>query len=130
MIFAAIPWLLTQARASIIGALGDPFLRVIVCAFALLMGGYALKGYWQSGMVAKTDIEAATQAARTDALATRAVIEQQRDASEQADAAALLAQAAKMEHTRNEWQTSADTTAVLIPADDGWLRGKTGGRSH
>jgi hypothetical protein len=128
MIFAAIPYLLTQARALFIAALGDPLMRTLIIAFALLMGLYALKAHWQAGLVPRAEIEAATHAAQTDATATRAVIEQQRTASEQADAAALARQAAEMERARNAWKTSSDP--VVLPAGDGWLRVKAGSGGH
>jgi hypothetical protein len=127
MIFAAIPYLVIQARAAIIGALADPLLRSLVMAFALMMGFYALKAYWQAGLVPRADIEAATQTAQTDAIATRAVIEQQHTVSEQADAEALARQAADMERARDAWKTSADP--VVLSAGNGWLcRKANGGR--
>ena len=127
MIFAAIPYLLTQGRALVTGALGDPLMRTLIVAFALLMGLYALKAHWQAGLVPRADIEAATTAAQTDALATRAIIEQQRTASEQADAEAIASQAAEMERARNEWKTTADP--VVLSAGNGWLcRKASGGR--
>jgi hypothetical protein len=125
MIFAAIPYLITQARALLIGALGDPLMRTLMVAFALLMGLYALKAHWQAGLVPRADIEAATSAAQTDATATRAVIEQQRTASEQADAAAIARQAAEMERARDAWKTTADP--VVLNAGNGWLCRKTSG---
>lgn len=125
MIFAAIPYLLTQARALLIGALGDPLVRTLAMAFALLMGGYALKAYWQAGLVSRAAIEQTTQAAQTDATATRAIIQQQRDASEQADAVALDRQATEMERARNAWKTTADP--VVLSAGNGWLCRKTSG---
>lgn len=129
MIFAAIPYLLAQGRAMITGALGDPIVRYLIIGLALIVAMFALKAHWQAGMVARADIEAATQAAQTDATATRAIIQQQRDASEQADAATLNQWAAQMEKVRDASETP-NHDPVVLAGSDGWLRGKTGGDSR
>ena len=126
MIFAAIPYFLAQGRALIASALGDPIMRYLIIGLALIVASFALKAHWQAGMVPKADIEAATQAAQTDAIATRAIIQQQRDASEQADNAELKQWAAQMEQARDASETP-NHDPVVLTAGDGWLRGKAGG---
>ena len=123
-----IAYALIQLKSWIIGAWIDRLWRYALIAVVAIGGCAGVKTYLQAGMVPQAELQAAAERAKAQAALDRVKIEEQRDASEQADAAQAAQWAAQQQEARRVSETATDP--IVIPAGDGWLRGKAGSNRH
>ncbi|WP_127078325.1 hypothetical protein [Rhodomicrobium lacus] len=127
ILLSAISYAWTQTVATAFAAWADRLARAVIIGVLILAALLGIRAWAQYHYISRAAIEQVTQAAEDAAVLERTRIEAERNASEQADAAALEQRAAELEKARHEStpQTQGFDTVVL-PADDSWLRGKTG----